>query len=395
MDTEEKVNILLVDDSPTKLIALESILADLGQNLVEARSGKEALRQLLQQEFAVILLDVMMPGMDGFETAELIRQRERSQYTPIIFVTAFGTTEVDRARGYRLGAVDYMFTPVVPEILKAKVTVFVELFKKTRQVQIQAGQLRSLNEKLETQLQEVERLNRRLQIVNKELETFSYSVSHDLKAPLRGMDGFAQALQEEYAGKLNDTGRHYLDMICGSARRMGILIDDLLKYSRLERRPMQWQTVDLKRLIQDLIAERQVEIDKRGVRIDLSLPFQQIACEREGVQQVLANLLDNALKFTRPTAQPAITIRAEEGNAERVVQVADNGIGFHPDYQEKIFAIFQRLHAQDEYEGTGIGLAIVKKVAERHGGRAWAESEPGKGATFYFAIPKQEREPGA
>ncbi|MDE2321414.1 MAG: GHKL domain-containing protein, partial [candidate division NC10 bacterium] len=247
-----------------------------------------------------------------------------------------------------------------------------------------------LNEKLGAQLGEVERLNRRLQAINKELETFSYSVSHDLKAPLRGMDGFACALQEEYADRLDDAGRHYLDMICGSARRMGILIDDLLKYSRLERRPMHWESVDLQRLIQDLIAERQVEIDRRGIRIDLNLPFHQIACEREGFQQVLANLLDNALKFTRTTAQPAITIRAEEGEAERVLQVADNGIGFDPNYQEKIFGIFQRLHAQDEYEGTGIGLAIVKKVAERHGGRAWAESEPGKGATFYFAIPKQE-----
>ncbi|MDE2180322.1 MAG: GHKL domain-containing protein, partial [candidate division NC10 bacterium] len=298
--------------------------------------------------------------------------------------------EADRARGYRLGAVDYMFTPVVPEILKAKVTVFVDLFKKTQQVQRQTDQLKVLNEKLGAQLQEVERLNRQLQAVNKELETFSYSVSHDLKAPLRGMDGFARALQEDYADRLDESGRHYLDMICDSARRMGILIDDLLKYSRLERQPMHWESVDLQRLIQDLIAERQVEIDTRGIRIDLSLPFHQIACEREGLQQVLANLLDNALKFTRTTAQPAITIRAEEGEAERVVQVTDNGIGFDPNYRERIFDIFQRLHAQDEYEGTGIGLAIVKKVAERNGGRAWAESEPGKGAAFYFAIPKQE-----
>jgi light-regulated signal transduction histidine kinase (bacteriophytochrome) len=284
---------------------------------------------------------------------------------------------------------------VVPEILRAKVAVFVDLFKKTRLVQQQADQLAALNEKLGAQLQEVHRLNCQLQAVNKELDTFSYSTSHDLKAPLRGMEGFAQALQEEYADQIGETGRHYIEMICGSARRMGALIDDLLKYSRVERRAIRWGPIDLERLVRELVADRQAEITARDVRIEVALLFRELAGEQEGLQQALANLLDNAMKFTRKVDQPAITIRAEEGDGERVLMVSDNGAGFDTKYREKIFAIFQRLHPQDEYEGTGIGLAIVKKVADRHGGRVWAESEPGKGATFYFAIPKQEGGPRA
>ncbi len=398
METADKINILLVDDRLENLLALEAILADSGYQLVKATSGRDALRWLLKEEFAVILLDVQMPEMDGFETATLIRQREHSARTPIIFVTALSKTEVEMLCGYTIGAVDYIIKPIIPEVLRAKVQVFIDLFRMREEVRRQAEALAAANRQLET--------------VNKELETFAYTVSHDLKAPLRGMEGFARALQEDYTDRLDETGRHYLDMVCGSAKRMGVLIDDLLQYSRVERRAMRWEPVNLERLIGDLVADRQTEIETREVRIERNLQLHEMAGEREGLQHALANLLDNALKFTRKVDRPAITITTrivsgagdQDGGGRRQeaepytldpgefveVAVSDNGVGFDPKYREKAFAIFQRLHSQEEYEGTGIGLAIVRKVAERHGGRAWAESEPGRGATFHLAIPIRE-----
>lgn len=271
--------------------------------------------------------------------------------------------------------------------------------RRTTELEREIAERRRAEDALACRIEELAQLNVLLQerehelaLKNRELETFGYTVSHDLKTPLRGMDGYAQAIQEDCADRLDETGRHYLMMIQKAARRMGALIDGLFSYSRIERRTMRWEVLDLQQLVDDLVVERQAAIRARDVRVEVILAFREIAGEREGLQQALANLLDNALKFTGKVNHPSITIRGETSPDEWVLSVADNGVGFDPKYKEKVFAIFQRLHPQEEYEGTGIGLAIVRKVAERHGGRAWAESEPGKGASFYLAIPNREGE---
>src|SRR6266542_3321529 len=210
-----KVNILLVDDRPENLLALEAILSKPEYNLVKASSGQEALKCLVEaKEFAVIILDVKMAGMDGFETAAMLQQRDKTRHTPIIFLTAHGREHEKVLQGYSLGAVDYLFNPPEPAILRAKVAVFVELFKKTRELQRQAAHLTAAKQ---------------------EIESFCYSVSHDLRTPLRHIDGFVEMLRQECVADLNDTGQHYFGVVSEAAKRMGQLIDELLAFSRMSR----------------------------------------------------------------------------------------------------------------------------------------------------------------
>src|SRR5437016_10797644 len=207
---ETKVDILLVDDDATKRFALKAVLAPLGQNVVEAASGSDALRQLLRQDFAVILLDVRMPIMDGFETAQLIRQRPRSELTPIIFVTALDQAETDMGRGYNLGAVDFVFAPVVPAIMRAKVSVFVELYRAQQELRRYRTQLETL----------VEERTIALTAINRELEAFSYSVSHDLRGPLVSFDAMSQMMLESYGGQLDEDATANLQRKRDASERM-------------------------------------------------------------------------------------------------------------------------------------------------------------------------------
>jgi signal transduction histidine kinase len=227
-----------------------------------------------------------------------------------------------------------------------------------------------------------------LELKNRELETFSFSVSHDLKAPLRAIDGYSRILQESHADRLDEDGRSCLNSIRGGVDRMNRLIDDLLAYSRLERRVLVKDSVDLVEIVEPLIAERSNEIDTRKVRLMNNCPSMLIHTEAEGLTQALRNLLDNALKFTRDIPQPSIEIGGQETDQAVVLWVKDNGIGFDMQYHDRIFEIFQRLHRIEDFPGTGIGLAIVSKVMQRLGGRAWAESVPGAGAAFFLEIPK-------
>jgi len=363
----EPVDILLVDDRADKLLAVESILAPLGERLVRAGSGEQALRHLLQQDVAVILLDVHMPGMDGFETARLARGRERSRQTPIIFVTA-DDNEVEISRGYALGAVDFIRSPIVPDVLRAKVSVFVELFRMRRQLEREAEHVQALNE---------------------ELEGFSYSVSHDLRAPVRHVSGFVDLLRRSSEGALDETARRYLDTIGRAAAHMGELIDDLLAFSRMSRSELMRTRVDLARLVRELLPDLRAPGDVEWC-LD-GLP--EVSGDPAMLRVVMVNLLSNAVKYTRTRDRPRIEVGGTAGEGEVVISVRDNGVGFDMQYADKLFGVFQRLHGADEFEGTGIGLATVRRVIHRHGGRVWAESAVDQGATFSFSLPDRKEGP--
>ncbi len=227
-----------------------------------------------------------------------------------------------------------------------------------------------------------------LEAKNRELETFAYSVSHDLKAPLRGIDGYSRLLLEDYAAQLDEEGRTFLHTIRRATEQMNQLIDDLLTYSRLERRSLTPGRVNPRTLVEALLAERSADIGQRRVSLTVDIPCEFVVADPESLTLALRNLLDNALKFTRDVAQPRIEIGGRQTPDSCIIWVKDNGIGFDMRYHDRIFEIFQQLHRVEDYGGTGVGLAIVRKAAERMRGRVWAESTPGKGATFYLEIPR-------
>lgn len=364
METSDKVSILLVDDDPAKILALESVLCDLNENLVKVHSGEEALRALLQHDFAVILLDVNMPRLDGFETAKLIRERQRSEHTPIIFITSINTADAHVSQGYSLGAVDYIFTPVVPEILKAKVSVFVELWKKNAQLIRQAEDLiRS----------------------NNELEQFAYLASHDLQEPLRMVSCYTQLLATRYKGKLDAEADDFIARTIGGVERMATLVNDLLSYARAGGARKDFVAVNCESLLEMSLQVLKPSIDETKAEITHGkLP--SLMADEVQLGQVFQNLIANALKF-RSKETPKIHVSCEKKSKNWIFSVTDNGIGIDPKYSQRIFLIFQRLHTQAQYPGTGIGLAICKKVVEYHGGKIWVESELGKGTTFMFSVP--------
>ena len=375
------MKILLVDDNPANLLALESILADLGQELVKAYSGRQALRYLLNQDVAVILLDVNMPGMNGFETAELIRRRKRSEHTPIIFVSAIDQTQNHALQGYSLGAVDYLPTPATPEVLRSKVAVFIELFKKTQEVRRQEQALRALNAQLE---QRVAERTAELQRSNEELQQFAYVVSHDLQEPLRVVASYVQQLAERYQDKLEAEANELISYALDGAKRMQQLIVDLLAYSRIETTGQEFAPTDCEGVLQRVLGDLRVAIEESGAEVTHD-PLPQVMADNVQLGQVLQNLLGNAIKF-RSQEPPRIHVSARQEGQQWVFSIRDNGIGINPRYAERIFGIFERLHPRTEYPGTGIGLAICKKIVERHGGQTWVESEPGKGAVFFFTL---------
>jgi two-component system, sensor histidine kinase and response regulator len=383
--SRETVNILLVDDQPDQLAAHESILSELGQRIIKARTGVEALGYLLRHDFAVILLDVDMPGMDGLETASLIREQPRFEKTPIIFISRHDTREQDLLKGYEHGAVDYLFPPVVPQVLKAKVAVFVELARQRQIIQRQANDLVDHNHRQAEQLEVIQKLNDELTSANAELEAFSYSVSHDLRAPLRSISGYVGVLMEDYGPKLDETGRSHLVALDRAAKRMDALTRGLLAYGRVARESISLEQIALGPLLEAVIAHNGIG-SKHPANIVIEPDLADVFGNQFLLEQCLSNLLNNAVKFVSPGVLPEIRIRTERNGEYVRLWIEDNGIGISANCHKRIFSMFERVGDVGHYEGTGIGLAIVQRAVQRMGGTCGVESALGQGSRFWVDL---------
>lgn len=362
---DDKVDILIVDDRPENLVAMEAMLEDEQLSIHKAQSGNEALGLMLETCFALVVLDVQMPDMNGYEAAELMRSHEKTRDVPIIFVTALNKEKQHMSKGYASGAVDYLFKPVEPAILKSKVRIFSELHRQRKIIQTQ---LRLIEEK------------------NRELEQFAYIASHDLREPLRVVTLYLELLAKRYRGKLDEKADSFIHYAVDGSKRMDKLIKGLLNYSQVSTADETFTPVDTKEVFEEAMSNLSAAVrdsDAAITRDDLPT----LSGSHTLLVQLLQNLLANAIKFGKPGIAPEIHVSAERCQQEWIFSVRDKGIGIDPKHSERIFIIFQRLHTLEQYPGTGIGLALCKRIVERHHGRIWFESAPGAGSTFFFTLP--------
>jgi signal transduction histidine kinase len=367
---ETKPAVLIVDDVESNLVTLEALLADMDCEVVRAGDGNAALRQLLKREFAVMLLDVRMPEMDGYEVARYARQNPQTRELPIVFLTAVYDSEEGMLRGYGSGAVDYLFKPIHAHVLRAKVRVFLDLH---------IGRRRLANE-----VQAHRKTLAALELSNAALRHFTHAASHDLKAPLRSVRGFLAALAEEAGDRLDANGHDYLERSLKASQRMDSLLDSLLSYAGLQA-PSEIADIDCKVLLEQV----QSDLASALAAANASMHVEQLPVVRgsaDRLYQLFQNLIGNAIKFRRPDEPLKLTVSAERRGSEWSFCVQDNGIGIDREHQTAAFDAFWRLHAPGKHEGSGLGLAICRQIVEQHGGRIWVESEPGNGCRFRFTL---------
>ncbi|HEY9006173.1 sensor histidine kinase [Ohtaekwangia sp.] len=404
--------ILLVDDREDNLLSIETILEPNGYHFIKARSGREALKILLTEfDFAMILMDVKMPNLNGFETASLIYEREKLKHIPIIFITANNFGDENMYKGYQAGAVDYIFKPINPDVLRAKVAVLVDLYQKTHTLKVQEQKLIAINRSLENEVKEriaseekVKQLNQellvnieRLQSVNKELDRFAFMASHDLQEPLRKIRLFANKLYMKYKDTVDEGGKADFDRIQKSAEHMQALIRDILTFSKISDDTHAFISTDVNITIKDILLELEDEIRLKNAQITFDeLPV--LNANPGLIRLMFHNLISNALKYSKKDVAPEITISADrhysrQGDLHTYcrILVKDNGLGFDQKYAEEVFGMFKRLHTDQRHEGTGIGLALCRKIAEHHKGHITVLSKEGEGSTFIVSLPMESK----
>jgi signal transduction histidine kinase len=368
---EHKLSLLIVDDEPASMRALCDTLEYEGYQTYGFTSAAEALASMRERSFDLLLADLQMPGTNGID---LMKSAQLIDPTLVaVIMTGHGALDTAIA-AMKAGALDYIQKPI-------KLATTLPVLERALAVR----QLRIEKKRLEENVRE---RTEELKIANRELEAFSYSVSHDLRAPLRAVSVFTQALLAEHAAQLSDEGRRLLQNVNAGAAHMDRLITDLLRLSQLNRQPLHKTPVRFTEVAQRVIDSMTHERAGRDIEFSIAdFPTWQV--DAGLMQQVFVNLISNAIKFTRERAKARIEIGYRMDGTTLVCFVKDNGVGFDMKYMNKLFGVFQRLHTADQFEGTGVGLSIVRRIIERHSGKVWVDGEQDQGATFYFSLPDQ------
>ncbi|TPG45144.1 response regulator [Flavobacterium pectinovorum] len=399
--------VLIVDDIKANIIALKKTLELHDIDVDTAESGEEALKKILKTNYCLIIMDVQMPGLDGFEVVKILSGNKRTKDIPVIFLSALNIEKKYIFKGYETGAVEYITKPVDTDLLILKVKTFLKIYEQqnelkgikdllSKEIKIRKEAQDNLEIKIAERTKELVLKNEELEMKNHELQQFSWVVSHDLNEPIRKIQIFIKIIKELY---LADDAKavDYVDRTIKSAERMQTLITDLLAYSRLSSQ-VKPEVTDLNVVLQEVLSDFDYLIERKNATIKTgelptidSIPSQ--------LRQVFQNLIGNALKFSGNSEHPLIEITSEliehksfdsptspDGKFCRII-VKDNGIGFDEIYLDRIFIIFQSLNDRQSYEGTGIGLAIAKKIIEKHNGLITAKSQIGEGASFIIVLP--------
>ncbi len=388
--------ILIVDDKQENLFSLKALLQLNLYDADTADSGEVALKKILRNEYELIILDVQMPGMDGYEVAEIITGYSKSKDIPIIFLSAVNIDKRFIAKGYNSGGVDYVTKPFDPDLLLLKIKTFSKLYRQTKELN---DIKENLEQKVEERTAELKQANTHLEASNAQLQQYAFIASHDLQEPLRKIVTFTRILEERFSSKVPEANE-YMNRIIASSERMRTLISDLLNYSRIEV-DKKFVLTDLNKIINQTLTDLEIIISEKNAEIIVE-PLCNIEAVPEQITQVFQNLISNALKFSKQDIKPVLKIFSEFTKEKSIsskasangkfcrIYIEDNGIGFDEIYLDKIFSMFQRLHSKAEYSGTGIGLSIAKKIIENHNGIISAKSEENKGSKFIIVLPVKQ-----
>jgi len=400
LETKPEIKILLVDDREDNLFSIETVLAKDGYKMTKARSGKEALKILLREyDFTLILMDVQMPDINGIEAASMIYEREKLKHIPIIFITANDYSDDYVFKGYKTGGVDYIYKPINPDLLRAKVAVFVDLYRKNHLLLAHEQRLQEINTELEQRVKErtdelltknteLQLTNAELKRVNNDLDSFVYAASHDLKAPVSNIEGLLHTLMDAMPDDAaKDEGvLQIIEMINKSILRFKSTIQDLTDITKIQKNfEEELEEVFLSDILESVQVNLNELITKSKAKISVDIQdCPAIKFSRKNLNSILYNLISNAIKYRSPERVPEVKIKAGIYKDYILLKVSDNGLGMNPSDKDKIFSMFKRLH--NHVEGSGVGLYIVKRILENSGGKIEVESQPDKGSVFkvYF-----------